>query len=212
MGKSKYFSAKRLTGIAILLALVIVLQAALGVISIGVVTLNFTLIPIVLGAVLYGAIAGAFLGFACGVVILIQVMMGGSLFYVTIWAYTPFLAAITCIIKTTVAGLVAGWLFKLIAKKNVYVGLFVASGIVPIINTGLFILGCFCMNESITVFQTALVGLGQAVGDMNMFVFILVMLVTFNFFIEFALNLLLTPAIHRVISVVDKNFKRKKAQ
>lgn len=60
--KEKYFSAKRITGLAVLLALVVVLQAALGTISIGAVQLNFSLIPIVLGAVLYGAVAGGLLG------------------------------------------------------------------------------------------------------------------------------------------------------
>ena len=46
----------------------------------------------------------------------------------------------------------------------------------------------------------------------NLFVFILVSIVTFNFFIEFALNVVLAPAIHRVVLVVEKQIgKRKKA-
>ena len=79
--KKKGLSAKQITGIAVLLALVIVLQAFGGTIAIGAVQLNFTLIPIVLGAILFGPYIGAFLGFACGVVVFIQVVMGMVPFY-----------------------------------------------------------------------------------------------------------------------------------
>jgi len=46
-------------------------------------------------------------------------------------------------------------------------------------------------------------------GEQNVLAFILVGIVTFNFFIEFAINLIVSPAIHRVIGIVDKQFKRK---
>lgn len=205
--KNSFFSAKRITGMAVLLALVIVLQAFGGTISIGVVQLNFTLIPIVLGAILYGPIVGALLGFACGVVVLVQVIMGGSPFYTIIWTNTPVWAALTCIVKTTAAGLLAGFVYGWIAKKNALVATFVSAGIVPVVNTGLFIVGCLCMNDSITIFQ----GMLPDFAGINMFVFILVGLVTFNFFIEFALNLLVAPALHRVIGVIEKRFTGKKA-
>lgn len=200
----KGISTRTITGTAILLALVIVLQAFGGSISIGAVQLNFTLIPIVLGAVLFGPWAGLFLGFACGVVVLIQVIMGLAPFYVVIWTYNPVVTVFTCVVKTTVAGFVAGLLYQWLSKKNSLVAVFVASGVVPVINTALFIVGCLCMSGSIEIFQNSL-----AVTGMNVFVFILVGLVTFNFFIEFAINLFVAPALHRVIGVVEKQFKRK---
>lgn len=200
MEKKKTFSSKQITGIAVLLALVIVLQAALGSITIGVVQLNFTLIPIVLGAILFGPFAGAFLGFACGVVVLVQVIMGLAPFYVLIWANDPFITLLTCIVKTTVAGLVSGLLFNLLKKKNVYLALFVASGVVPVINTALFVLGCLGMTDSVYVMA----------GDVNVLKFILVGIVTFNFFIEFAINLIFSPALYRVIGFVDKRYKTKR--
>lgn len=206
MEKKAFFSAKRITGLAALLALVIVLQAALGSITIGVsVQLNFSLIPIVLGAILYGAIGGGILGFACGVVVTIQVMMGGSLFYTILWTYTPVMTTLTCLIKTTAAGIVGGLLFRAISKKNVRVALFTTAGIVPVVNTVLFILGCLCMNESITAYQSRL----PEYFGMNTFTFILVVLVTFNFFIELAIDMLVSPALYRVIGIVDKKYKRK---
>ena len=198
MKKKAFFSSKNITGIAVLLALVIVLQAFGGTISIGAVQLNFTLIPIVLGAILFGPLVGAFLGFACGVVVLIQVIMGMVPFYVLIWTNDPIVTTLTCIVKTSAAGFISGLLFKWISKKNGVVAVFVASGIVPVVNTFLFIVGCLFMNAVSTM-----------AGEQNLLVFILVGIVTFNFFIEFAINLLVAPAIHRVIGIVDKQFKRK---
>ena len=191
---------------AVLLALVVVLQAALGSIMIGAVQLNFTLIPIVLGAILYGPAVGGILGFACGLVVLIQVMMGGSPFYMGIWTNTPFVTTLTCLVKTTVAGVVAGWLFRILSKKYTLIGVFVASATVPILNTGLFILGCLCMNDSIVLFQNML---PDFIG-MNPFIFILVVLVTFNFFVELTINLVLSPMLYRVIGIVDKKFQKEK--
>lgn len=204
MRKEGFFSAQRLAGISVLLALVIVLQAVVGTISIGLVTLNFSLIPIVLGAIIYGATAGAVLGFGCGVVILIQVILAPTGFYAIIWANNPIITILTCVVKTTVAGWVAGMLFKVLQGKNAYVAVFVSSGIVPVINTALFIVGCLCMNGSISIFQGTL----TQYTDMNLFVFIIVVLVTFNFFIEFAINLLVAPALHSVYKVVEKRIKK----
>ena len=81
-----------------------------------------------------------------------------------------------------------------------------------LISVCLFLTCCLCMNGSIVLFQSQLGALQDYayVLGMHPFVFILVILVTFNFFIEFAVNLILEPAIHRVIGVVDKRFKGNK--
>ncbi len=193
--KENYFSAKRVTTLAILLALVIVLQAFGATVNIGPVQLNFTLVPIVLGAIVLGRYEGAILGFACGVVVLIQVIMGLVPFYTLIWTESPVIAALTCVVKTTVAGYLAGLLYKILYKKNKYVAVFVASAAVPVVNTALFIVGCIGMWGAISTIA----------GGENMLGFILVSLVTFNFFIELGVNLLVSPALFRVIKVVDKS-------
>ncbi len=200
MKKKSVFSAQNVTALGILLALVIVLQALGGSFSIGLVTLNFTLIPIVLGALLLGAWAGAFLGFASGVVVLIQVIIAPSGFYYIIWTYSPIITTLICLVKTTVAGWLAGMLFHWIGKKNNWVGIFVAAGVVPIVNTGIFILGCMAMWNTIALMS----------GGQNVFVYIIVTLVTANFFVELAVNLLVAPALHTVYGVVEKQFKRKR--
>lgn len=197
MKKNNFFSAKNVTVLAILLALVIVLQAFGGSFSIGAVTLNFTLIPLVLGAIMLGRYAGAFLGFASGVVVLIQVILAPTGFYYIIWTNSPFVTTMICLVKTTVAGYVAGLLFQILKGKGQTVAIFVAAGIVPIINTGLFILGCLCMWDTIALMSEG----------MNVLMYILVGLVTFNFFVEFAINLLVAPGLHTVYNVVAKQLK-----
>ncbi len=200
MERKKFFSAKNIAYLAVLLALVIVLQAVGGTITFGTVSLNFTLIPIALGARLFGVWGGAFLGLACGIVVLIQVIIGGG-FYSVIWLGSPVITTLTCLVKTTAAGAVAGVMYRLVAKKNKYAATFVAAGLVPFINTALFIIGCLCMSDVLTA------AYGVSGGDL--LVFILVQLITFNFFIEFALNMLLSPAIHRVIAVVERSIIKR---
>ena len=199
MEKKGFFSAKRITGMAVLLALVIVLQAFGGTIMIGAVQLNFTLIPIVLGAIVFGPFAGGCLGFACGVVVLIQVIIGGSPFYALIWANDPVVTTLTCIVKTTAAGVLSGLAYRWLVAKNELLATFIASGIVPVVNTLLFIVGCLFMTDSVYTMAD-----GQSVLK-----FILVGLVTFNFFLEFAINLLIAPALYRVIGAIGKSFRRK---
>ncbi len=198
MKRKEKVSAKEITGIAVLLALVIVLQAFGGTISIGAVQLNFTLIPIVLGAIVFGAWVGAFLGLACGIVVLAQVMMGVVPFYALIWANDPIVTFFTCTVKTTAAGFVAGLVYRWLSKKNETVAIFVSSGLVPLINTAIFIVGCLFMTNSVH----------RMAGGQNVLVFILVGLVTFNFFIELGVNLLVAPALQRVIQVVGQGSKK----
>ena len=120
-----------------------------------------------------------------------------------IWTYSPVVTTLICLLKTTVAGGVAGLVFRLIAKKNGYVATFVASALVPVINTALFVLGCLCMPDTINMMNA---------DGVNIFVFICVGLVTFNFFIELAINLVVAPALHTVYRVVEKQFYAGKAR
>ncbi len=198
MKKATFFNAKNVATLAVLLALVIVLQTFGGSFNVGGVTLNFTLIPLVLGAILLGAKAGALLGFISGFIVLLQVITAGGGLYQIMWANSPIVTTLTCLVKTTVAGAVGGWLFEALRKKNPLVAIFVASGAVPVVNTGLFIIGCLCMWNTMTL---------AAAGE-NVLKFIIVGLVTVNFFVELAVNLVVSPALHTVYKVVEKRFRK----
>jgi len=199
----KLFTAKNIAYLAVLLALVIVLQTFGGTIKIGPCSLNFTLVPIVLGAILLGPVAGGILGLACGIVVLIQVIIGGD-FYAVIWTGNPFVTTLTCLVKTTAAGIIAGVVYRLIAKKNKYVAIFTAAGLVPVINTAIFILGMLCMSNVLSD--------AYGLNGIDILIFILVSLITFNFFIEFAINMVIAPALARVVGVVEKAIGKKSAK
>ena len=70
--------------------------------------------------------------------------------------------------------------------------IFVASAIVPVVNTALFIVGCLLMTNSVYAMA----------GTQNVLIFICVSLVTFNFFIELAINLIVAPTLNRVLKII----------
>ncbi len=203
MKKSKFLSAKNLVYLAVLLALVVVLQCLSGFFVIGTTSLSFVLVPIVLGAVLIGWWAGALLGFAFGFIVLMYGVAGTDPFTNILFVNQPVLTALTCLVKGIAAGVVPGLIYPLIAKKNKLVGVIVASALAPIMNTGLFIVGALCMSGTIT---TNFVEEGS-----TLVYFLFIGCAGINFLIEFAINLLLSPAIHRVVLVVEKMIVKKKA-
>ena len=102
----------RLVGIAILIALVVILQLLGSFIRFGPVSVSLVLIPIVIGAAMYGPGAGAILGFVFSIVVLLQpdtVFFYGIHFWGTV---------LTVLAKGTFAGLLAGIIYFLISGKR----------------------------------------------------------------------------------------------
>ena len=64
-----------MVGTAILAAIVILLQAFV-VIPLGAFSITLTLVPIIIGSIIYGARTGAFLGGVFGVTVAVQVVTG----------------------------------------------------------------------------------------------------------------------------------------
>ncbi|MBQ8368513.1 MAG: ECF transporter S component [Clostridia bacterium] len=191
--------AKTLTmvQIALLSALVVVLQVFFSAIRIGVVTLNFVLVPIVIAAVLIGPMAGFIVGAFAGLTTFIQVFTSGDVFYVFLMTNNAFATALICILKTALAGLLAGLVYRLISgigktsrSKN-YAASLVSSVVCPVVNTGLFVLGMLLFfGNAFTADAT----FGPMVGG-NLVSFVLVGLVGVNFFFELALNVIICPLI-----------------
>ena len=97
--------------------------------------ITLTLIPIVIGSALYGAFAGAWLGFIFGVTVLLS---GDAAAFLTI--NIPGTIA-TVLVKGTLAGLAAGLVYKLASKVNRYFGVICSALVAPVVNTGIFLLG-----------------------------------------------------------------------
>lgn len=188
-------NTKTLVGTALLTALVIVLQMlSLVIPPIGPFRISLVLIPIVVGAAMYGYKAGAWLGFVFGIVVVLT--DAGAFLAVNVIG-----TVITCLLKGAVAGLVAGIVYSLIEKKNRTVAVIVAALVTPVVNTGIFLLGCsvFFMD---TINQWA-AGAGYASAG----AFMIGGLVGFNFLIEMAVNIILNPVIIRVLDIVKKPSK-----
>ena len=201
MEKQSFFSAKRITGIAVLTALVIVLQTVLGSIRIGATSFSLVLIPIVLGGVIYGAWTGAFLGFVFGFITLMYGVVGADAFTAILFQNQPLETALLCLVKGTAAGLVSGALYKTLSGKNELLAVFVAAAAAPIVNTGLFIGGSLLFLQ-----QTLLANFVESGSTVVYFLFIGCAGV--NFLVELAVNLIAAPTLHRVIRILEKG-KRK---
>ena len=77
MKQSGFFTARNVAYFAVLVALVIVLQLFASAIPMFGVTLNFSLIPIVLAGILFGMWGGGFLGLISGILtFLVTAVMG----------------------------------------------------------------------------------------------------------------------------------------
>ncbi|MBR5428780.1 MAG: ECF transporter S component [Clostridia bacterium] len=179
----------KLVMLGILTALVVVLQLLSSSIRFGQFSITLTLVPIVVGAALYGKWAGAWLGAVFGVVVLLQ--PDTMAFYQVSIPGT----VITVLAKGILAGFVSGLVYEVLKKKNDTAATFVAGALTPIVNTGVFVLGCFAFFMDT---------LKEWAGGKNVFAFLFLSMIGVNFLIEFGVNLVLGPMIAKIIKIGRK--------
>ncbi len=150
------------------------------------------LIPIVLGAAMCGTAIGAWLGFVFGMVVILS--GGAALFF----AFDVPGTIITVLFKGTLCGLSAGVVYNLLSKFNKYIAVLAAAIMCPLVNTGVFLLGCylFFMDSATEIAST----LGLTFSGMALFW----ALAMGNFALEIISNAVLSPVIVRIL-----NFKNK---
>ena len=173
----------RMVGIAIMSAIVVVLQLLGSFIHFGPASVTLVLIPIVIGAALYGPGAGAFLGGVFSVVVLLQ--PDTSFFY----GMNFFGTVITVVVKGVAAGLLAGLVFRGVSGLNRWLGVVAAAVVCPLVNTGIFFLGCrlFFWNA-----------LEETHGN-GVLQYILTVFIGINFIAEFLTNVVCAPVIMRIL-------------
>lgn len=174
---------RRMVGVAILAAIIVVLQSVGSFIRFGSVSVSLVLIPIVVGAAMYGPGAGALLGGVFSVVVLLQ--PDTAFFYGISFAGT----VITVLLKGILAGWLSGLTFKALSHKNLWLGVIVAAMVCPVVNTGLFALG------SRLFFWSAFAEMGGG----NAMMILMTVMIGFNFIAEFAANLICAPVIVRIL-------------
>ena len=161
---------RRMTGLAIFTAIIVVLQVLCTFVRFGPFSITLALAPIIIGTAIYGKGAGAYLGGVFGLVVLITGLLGwdgGTVMY--LMGIAPLACILVCVDRKAV----------------------LASGIVcPVVNTGLFVVGML-----VFFFDT----LNGWAGGQNMLLYIIVGLTGINFLVELGVNVLLTAGIARII-------------
>ena len=190
---------KSMVGVALLIALVIVLQFLGAMIPpVGGFSISLVLIPIVIGAAVYGPGSGALLGGVFGAIVTINCVNGSDVGGAMVFQANPALCILVVMGKGILAGLAAGWVYRLLKGKNAYVAMLCCAIVCPVVNTGVFLLGCsvFFMD---TIKTWALADYGE-----NVVGYLFLGLAGVNFLVEVAINVLLTPAIVRLLDFRNK--------
>ena len=216
---------KKIVGIGLFTAIVLVLQFLGGGIKFGMFSISLVLVPIVVGAAVYGWQAGGWLGFVFGVAVLLS---GDAAAFLAVDVFGTIL---TVLVKGTAAGLCTGLVYKamltllnkysksrgqlmkkgyglgdcceaaafdFISRNNKYFAVLVAAIVCPVVNTGVFLLGCQVF------FMETISQWGAAAGFANVAGYMFLGLAGTNFLIELATNLFLSPVIVRLISLAKK--------
>lgn len=179
----KNTKVRNMVGIAIMSAIVVVLQLLGQFIKFGPVSVSLVLIPIVVGAAMYGPSAGAVLGGVFAIVVLMQ--PDTALFY----GISVIGTIITVLTKGIMAGYLSGITFRALSSKNEWLAVAMSAAVCPVVNTGLFAVGCRLF------FWEALAQWGG--GDA--FAFLLTGMIGINFIAEFAVNIVCAPVILRIL-------------
>lgn len=188
----KNTKTQKIVGIGLFTAIIVALQLLAASIKFGPFSITLVLAPIVIGAALYGISAGAWLGVAFGVSVLIS---GDAAAFMTI---NPAGTVVTVLLKGMLAGLVAGLIYKALESKNKTVAVVLAGIACPIVNTGIFLAGCYLF------FQEWLVSVFGTTG----FATVVTGLVSVNFAVELGINMVLASVIVRVIDIGKKQLKK----
>ena len=184
----KRISTKTLVLGAALTAVVIVLQLMGAFIRFGLFQVSLVLAPIVIGAAVGGIYMGLWLGFVFGLVVLLN---GDAAAFLAI---DVFGTVLTVCLKGAASGVCAALTYKAFERKNKYLAVISAAIVCPIVNTGVFLLGCFAF-----FFEA----IKEWAGDQRLISFFVTGLGLINFPIELIFNIILSPAILRLLNLKE---------
>ena len=192
MEKRRFFNTRMIATVGVLTAIEIVLQVIGNYVAPGGFTsLNFSLIIITLGAILYGPVIGGFLGLVSGTM---TILAPSTLSY--FYSISPLGTILTCLLKTTLAGVLAGLIMMIFKKYNKKTaGSIVASILVPIINTGVFAIFCLLF------FMDRL----TEINPNNIASALFLGMIGINFIFEILTTSIVTPSLMKIMEHVSTN-------
>ncbi len=184
---------KRLVGMGLFTAIVVVLQLVGSGIKLGPFSISLVLVPIVVGAAMYGVKAGAWLGAVFG----FAVLASGDA--ASFWVVSVGGTVVTVMVKGVLAGLAAGLTYQALEKHSLTLAVIAAAVVCPVVNTGVFLLGCKLFFMDTVALWASQLGFGGDVGR-----YMIVGLVGMNFIAELVIDAILAPAVTRLIKVGKK--------
>lgn len=177
--------------LAVFTALVVVLSFIK--IPLGPFSVTLTLPVIVIGGALCGVWAGAWLGAAFSIMVFVT---GDAAAFLAINIPATILVVM---VKGTAAGLAAAFVYRLLQKNNkITLATLAAAITAPIVNTGIFSIGCLCF------FMETIKSWGLDSGYTSGISYLFLGMIGLNFVVEFAVNFVLSPMIIRLIDLVVK--------
>lgn len=193
---------KKMVGIALFAAIIVVLQVISGVIlRFGSFSVTLCLVPIVIGGMIYGVAAGSILGAIFGLVCIFNALIGldtGTNFMLTgMGGYTCVMTIFLCLLKGAFGGFISALSYKLLKNKNQMLAVVLACALCPIGNTGMFAIGfpLFLMDA-----------LKTFAGGENTVAYLFLTLISWNFFLELGISLVLIPAVKRIVNIYELNY------
>ena len=196
--KLKHSKISKYVTLALLSAIIVVLQLVSGYLKIGPVSITLVLVPIVVGAAFYGMSAGAILGGVFGLIVYIGCVNGTDLGGNILFTANPYFCFLICMVKGCMCGWCAGALFAWGMKKKIpaQISVIFSAVVAPIVNTGLFCLGMVLFYGDI---------LTEWAAGQDVIAYMLFGLAGINFLVELGVNLVSAPAITTIISAVKKS-------
>ena len=182
---------KILVGVGLFTAIVVVLQLLGAFIRLGLFSISLVLVPIVVGAAVYGWKCGAWLGFAFGLTVLLS---GDAAAFLAINELATIFVVLA---KGMCSGLAAGLVYHAIKRLNKYFAVIAAAIVCPVVNTGIFLLGC-------QLFFMPTIRSWAAAEGSDVLTFIIFGLGILNFPVELGINIVLSPVITRLIKIGEK--------
>ena len=189
------FTTLKLVFLAVLIAIIIILQVTgLGFIKIGPVEMTILQIPVLIGAILLGPVAGVILGGVFGFISFWTGLSGASPFFFPFFETNPIFFFIMTVITRVLMGWLCGLIFmglrRVMSKENIVP--FAISGLSGAVLNTLFFMSAFvALFGNTELFR-------NLQGDVALFPF-LVVLVGLNGLIEAGVCILVGVTISRVL-------------
>ena len=194
--KNKHLLA--MVKLAMLVAfLMIFCFSPIGFLKIGIVEITFNMIPVVIGAIVIGPAAGAFLGALFGAASFWQ-CFGQSTFGTLLFGVNPFFTVLICFVPRILAGLLPGLIFRAMTnKKDNIAAYFVSAAVGSLTNTVLFV-GGFCL-----LFKDTMLGMASDNG-LSPLAFIATAFLL-NAAVELVANTAIVAAVSKAVTKAEKS-------